>query len=492
MITQQELESRLQSDAQDLDRDFPRANELELRILARVAATPREKRRPALTLKQELAVAGLFVVVVALIAIGIGRLRSLAPYLPATPTPTVGSTPAPAPQGNPFSQWPEADLAAAQLTPAASVVTALNLVSTSQGRTVNLIGAYADPTRTVLVLRTIPDTGAAQVQVSDDQGPLTATYFVTRGVWGDQIVSFRQGPHASADGVAHLRVMVSGFVQSPASTEVSPGNWTFELALKVQPATALPMAPRPTSVGAWKVNVEAFELTPSVIHFRAVLTGPTTTDINDSTAAMLDRNGKPIKPMTIEPTSTAPNQTRLDETWVRPAASATYQLQVNGAGGQYKTSVNIPAPPAVFVKGRPLSPTDYPQATMSLNLHGAITEHIGTGRPQSCGVATGPSGTLFGFATYFQSGNLWYYISFDMDPQVKQYSGPGTYSATVVLYPDLGGPTFRGTGQLIVTSDRQPDSGHVTGTLGWTADPTQTVTVSGAWTCMPGGQLGPG
>jgi hypothetical protein len=492
MITQHELVSRLQSDAQDLDRDFPGADGLELRILARVAATPRGQRRRAPTLKQELAVAGLFVVVAALLAFGIGRLRSLSPYLPATPTPTVGSTPVPVPPGSTATRWFEGDLAAAQLTPAASVVTTLNLVSTRNGRTVNLVGAYADPTRTVLVLRTIPVTGAAQVQVADDQGPLTAAYFGAPGVWGDQIVSFQQGPHASADGVAHLRVTVSGFVQSPSSTEVSPGNWTFELALKLEPAIALPMQPRPASVGAWKVNVEAFELTPSVIHFRAVLTGPTTTEINDSTVAMLDENGKPIKPMTIEPASIAPNQTRLDETWSRPAALATYQLQMNGAGGQYKTSVNIPATPAVVQKGFPLSPTDYPEATMSLNLHGAITQQIGTGRPQSCGVATGPSGTLFGFATYVQSGKIWYYISFDMDPQVKAYRGPGTYAATVVLYPVLGGPTFRGTGQLIVTSDRQPDSGRVTGTLGWTADPTQSITVSGTWTCMPGGQLGPG
>jgi hypothetical protein len=492
MITQHELERRLQSDARDLDRDFPGADRLELRIMARVAATPREQRRRAPTLKQELALAGLFVVVVALLAIGIGRLRAMSPYLPAAPTPTVASTPMPVPPGSTPSRWFDGDLAAAQLTPAASVVTTLNLVSTSNGRTVNLVGAYADTTRTVLVLRTIPVTGAAQVQVSDDQGPLTSAYFGAPGVWGDQVVGFQQGPHASADGVAHLRVTVSGFVQNPPSAKVSPGNWTFALALKVQPAMALPMQPRPTSVGTWKVNVEAFELTPSGIHFRAVLTGPATTDINDSTVAMLDETGTPIKPQTIDPASIAPHQTRLDETWARPAGSATYRLLVTGGGGQYTTSVDIPGPPAVVQKGFPLSPTDYPQATMSLNLHGAITQHIGAGRPQSCGVATGPSGTLFGFATYFQSNILWYYVSFDMDPAVKPYRGPGTYPVTVVLYPVLGGPTFRGTGQLTVTSDRQPDSGRVTATLGWTEDPTQSISVSGAWTCMPGGQLGPG
>ena len=79
-----EVEQRLQADAQELDRDFPRADRLEQKILARVARTPREERR-APTLRQEVILAGLFVVMVALL----GRFSD-----PARPPPAVASAPA--------------------------------------------------------------------------------------------------------------------------------------------------------------------------------------------------------------------------------------------------------------------------------------------------------------------------------------------------------------------------------------------------------------
>jgi len=93
MTMQMEVESRLRADAQGLDRDFPRADILERRILARVALTPRGERR-ALTLRQELVLAGTFVVMVALLVIGIGRLRAITQPVLARPTPTVIATPA--------------------------------------------------------------------------------------------------------------------------------------------------------------------------------------------------------------------------------------------------------------------------------------------------------------------------------------------------------------------------------------------------------------
>jgi photosystem II stability/assembly factor-like uncharacterized protein len=94
VIAQHELERRLQADAHDLDRNFPRADNLELQILGRVAVTPREAQR-RLTWRQELALAGLFAVVAVLLVVGIGRLRSLTQSVPARPTPSVRSVPAP-------------------------------------------------------------------------------------------------------------------------------------------------------------------------------------------------------------------------------------------------------------------------------------------------------------------------------------------------------------------------------------------------------------
>jgi photosystem II stability/assembly factor-like uncharacterized protein len=70
-----DLETRLHADAQELDRDFPGTDSLERRILARVAITARDKRR-APTRLQELALAGLLVGTVALLAIGVAQLRA--------------------------------------------------------------------------------------------------------------------------------------------------------------------------------------------------------------------------------------------------------------------------------------------------------------------------------------------------------------------------------------------------------------------------------
>jgi len=76
MTMQLDVEKLLQADAEDLDRDFPRTELLERRILARVASTPREERR-GLTMTQELALAGLLVATVALLVVEIGRLRAM-------------------------------------------------------------------------------------------------------------------------------------------------------------------------------------------------------------------------------------------------------------------------------------------------------------------------------------------------------------------------------------------------------------------------------
>jgi hypothetical protein len=83
-----------------------------------------------------------------------------------------------------------------------SLVSREDLVATSGGRAVELIGAYADRARTVLILRTLPATGAPQLQVSDARGliyDLTTTSKgkgLADGSWmpgvvGDQIVEYR-------------------------------------------------------------------------------------------------------------------------------------------------------------------------------------------------------------------------------------------------------------------------------------------------------------
>src|SRR5256886_3802061 len=273
------------------------------------------------------------------------RMHSTQPTRPAA-NPSRAATATPQVVLPPQLVLPDADLAAGQLTAAGGVVTPFHGVSAGGGRTVTLIGGYADPSRIVLVFRTLPDAGSPQLQVSDDKGPINGGYFGAHGSAGDQVVGFQQGPHVAAGKVAHLTITITGFAQSSAS----PGSGTFSAALPVQSANALPLTPNLTSLGTWKVTVEAFELTPSVVHLRALLDGTAPSGVSDSTTALVAADGTPIKPLTIDVTVAGSNQTRLDETWARPADAASDQLQVNGGGGHYLANAPIPAPPTLWDK----------------------------------------------------------------------------------------------------------------------------------------------
>ena len=77
-------------------------------------------------------------------------------------------------------------------------------------------------------------------------------------------------------------------------------------------------------------------------------------------------------------------------------------------------------------------------------------------------------------------------VRYPPDPNLRQYSGPGTYTAIAWLY----GPTQRlyaGTVRLTVTADHYPDPyrGSVQGTLDRVGTTTQQphLSVSGTWTC---------
>jgi hypothetical protein len=415
-------------------------------------------------------------------------------HLSDIPSPSPPAFPSPNP--NPAFVMPEADLAAGGLSSAVSAVTLIDAVVTAGGQTVRLVAGYADPTRIVLVFRTLPDVGAPQIQMSDDNGAIKATYFGARGVVGDQIVGVQHGPNVPAGAIAHLSVTITGFPQlvNDGAGQVS---WPFSATLPVHTATPLSLTPDLTSLGTWKLNVEAFELTPSVIHIRALINGAAKSAVNDSTALLVGPDGSPVKPLTLDAADAGTNQTRLDETWIRPAEAAADQLRVTGGGGQYTGYISIPAPPPIDYgkpNAQPLTPLSFQPATESLDLRGVMSDHISTGRPQSCGAGSGPDNrVVYVFATLFESNGAWYYVSFSTDRDVVQYHGPGTYPAQAWLSAWPSGPMFKGTGQLTITSDPpfRLHTGSLSGSLGWTDDPRQKVSISGAWTCMWSNEMGP-
>jgi hypothetical protein len=406
---------------------------------------------------------------------------------------------------NPNAQLPDADLARANLAgTAADFVTPFNIASQSSGRTVTLIGAYADTARTVLFFRSMPAGGFASVQVADQQGLLNAGGGGGVGIVGDQVSEIEMGPHVGPDGLAHLTVSMFDIQNGPAPGGHQPGNWTFSLALKVQSSVPVSLTPALNSLGPWKVTVEAAEVTPTVIHFKVLLDGRKPSPDDGAGLTLMDAAGKPLMASSGSTSLAAPKQlgssgaTRFESVWPRPAHAATYQLVMSVGGHEYRGSFAVPEPlPAKLRKGQPIAPETYPVFAEAIDLQGAFTVGVVSGFTNQCGYGSGPDGAIFVFGTWFQADGTWYWIGFSTLPSIRQYKGPGTYTARAGIdpYAPFGAdPIFAGTVQLTVSSDKGVDKGSVNGSLTWTGNSAQIFqdVVRGDWTCTPSPALGPG
>src|SRR5438132_6374179 len=143
---------------------------------------------------------------------------------------------------HPIPAW---DLEAASLTAVADLVTPLQLSSVDNGRTITLIGAYADVARTVLLFReNPPDLGLPSLTVSDDQGMINAGSSSgpvrSPGLRSDYYVALDDGARPGADGLAHLSIAIGHLTRWTSTGGSVDGNWSFNVALTVQPAQALP------------------------------------------------------------------------------------------------------------------------------------------------------------------------------------------------------------------------------------------------------------
>src|SRR2546430_729055 len=146
------------------DADYPPG--LAGKVVARLAEPP-SPAHPRL-----IGVIAAVLAVLIVVSLVYVRMHSTQSTRPAT-NPSPAATATPQVVLPPQHTLPDADLAAAQLTAAAGVVTPFHEVSTGGGRTGTLIGGYADPARIALVFRTLPDAGSPHLQVSDDHGPST-------------------------------------------------------------------------------------------------------------------------------------------------------------------------------------------------------------------------------------------------------------------------------------------------------------------------------
>jgi hypothetical protein len=455
------------------------------------------------------------ILALAIVAVLLGpRLLTFRTILPGGTTPHAARPlPLPSPEvGGIFALIPPGDFDAAGLSSATALVTPFQLNAANGNRRLSLIGAYADPARIVLLFRTNPDFMLPnEISISDDEGLINA--YSSGGGWlpSEYFYALAGGPRTGSDGMANLTVTVRGFVPNgPADGfQPTPGTWAFSLALKVQPSVAIAALPSQFDLGSWKLTTEAFEITPSVIHLQAVVNGAAVGDIGQTTVILLDPSGTPVQPIVSGAGVTVPKDqlnstndriTRVVDQWLRPATGGTYHLQLSGGGGEQTISFGVdpPDPHAKLpVKGEGLGPkvTDFPEAPESLTLSGFLNTTITSGRPNQCGIGGGGDGMLIGFGTYFQVDGVWYSLSISSDPLLRQYSGPGTYTARAWLF----GPTQRlysGTVRLTVTADHYPGPyrGSVQGTIDRVGTTTQQPhqSVSGSWTCTPGPLVGLG
>ena len=252
---------------------------------------------------------------------------------------------------------PTQDLVAAGLTKVADLVTPFDIPATDAGRTITLIAAYADPARTVLVFRESPDMGVPSVEVNDDQGWINSSTsggpVREPGYRGDYYFALDDGPHAGADGLTHLRIGISGLNRwTPAGGHVD-GHWAFTVALKVESGLTL-AAPAQFRLGAWTVKIETLELTPSVVHLQAVVSGASPDELSGPGVKyafldLLDAGGHPVKVVAAGAGVTVPKQqlnasnyrnSRINYQWSRPEIGS-YHLLFHGGGGVFTLPLTV-------------------------------------------------------------------------------------------------------------------------------------------------------
>jgi hypothetical protein len=256
------------------------------------------------------------------------------------------------------NQFPAQDLLAARLTNLASLITPFHVDSTSSGLTITLIGAYADPARTVVFFRGAGNYQVATGVITDDHGLINAGSGggSVKPLPGDTYFSLDGGPSPGSDGVANLTINVTDLHQYyPNSVSYLAGNWSWSIRLRVQAAITLP-APAPFALGRWAAGIEVLEVTPSVIHLRAVINGVSPGAISgpgmQEVVQLFDASGTKINAYSSSAGIVVPKQlvnpvnyqnSRIEYEWPRPSGGGTFQLRFQGGGGSDSIPLTIDA-----------------------------------------------------------------------------------------------------------------------------------------------------
>ena len=266
----------------------------------------------------------------------------------------------PAASPTPSSSIPVSLLETMHIAAAGALISRPNLAGTVGGRTVTLVGAYADALNLSLIFRVSP---ASDTPLGIDvwwtgygrDDPYSRPLIVAPGGY-----QYSEGSAHSAGGPAQLRVTLWDRWTSPGvyvASEARPPSWSFTYNLDVRAAESLPVQQGVIPVGSWKVTVLEFEMTPSTIYSHILIDGPPPPSPGPSpdalvaikSIAMLDEAGTAVTTGGCSSrwalSSSYPRVWELTCVWPRPTQATTYRLVITGGGGQYSTSFMILAPP---------------------------------------------------------------------------------------------------------------------------------------------------
>ena len=150
---------------------------------------------------------------------------------------------------------------------------------------------------------------------------------------------------------------MSGYVSSTSAISspaggIVEGNWTFTVAVNVQPGQ-LVTAPDPFWLGRWKVTVETLEITPDVVRMEALVNGASPVALEGPWippfVELVDSAGNPVRVLEGGAGIAVPKgqlnpinyqNSRSRNQWLRPAAG-TYRLRFQGNGGRHEIPIVI-------------------------------------------------------------------------------------------------------------------------------------------------------
>jgi hypothetical protein len=279
----------------------------------------------------------------------IGAVKTAPPVQQSCPASGPPISPSPAPTAAAPSAFPSEDLQAAWLDNP-DLVTPFHVRASIGNETVTLVGGYADPVVTVLILRPDPgDTRRWLVElVHDDQGD--KIYAIGGGpvASGDYVFTLAGPKGYGSDRIAHLEVVLGLQSATPVQQPAGPpeyvldnaaGSTLIDFSLAVQQETLLPV-PSPFRLSGGTVSIMTLELTPARLHLHADRVG-VQGDSYDPQASGREVMFKVCLPCpsTLQASPTPPVQSDCVLHWLGVDMSAL-------TGGGYSMDIDWPRPAA--------------------------------------------------------------------------------------------------------------------------------------------------